>query len=342
MKAKIKAIIFDMDGVLVDAKEWHYESLNSALFHFGFSPISRKDHLEIYDGLPTKEKLKIHPDTMNLDVVALDNINKLKQEFLAQIVNDKCTPSLLHHRTIQELKKEGYRLAVCSNAIKQTVETLLRKTELLQYIEFFLSNQDVEYPKPHPEIYLKAMKKLEVHPESVLICEDNIKGITAAKESCGNVLEIGTVHDVTYENIKHTINKIEKGEALQISKAPARTAKLSEMIGGWFVGNFSPSILTSADFEVAVKTYKAGDCEDWHVHKIGTEITVILDGRAEIDGKILENGDIILLEPGYGTAFRALTDVKTVVVKTPSIANDKYVERDRNTDFVKHKIPVLL
>jgi len=337
VKAKIKAIIFDMDGVLVDAKEWHYESLNSALSHFGFSPISRKDHLEVYDGLPTKEKLKIHPHTMNLDEEFLGNINKLKQEFLAKIVENKCTPSLLHHRTLQELKKEGYKLAVCSNAIRPSVELLLSKTNLLPYIDFFLSNQDVVYPKPHPEIYLKAIKKLGVRSEAVLICEDNIKGITAAKESGSNVLEIGTIYDVTYENIKHTVLKIEKGEAAQVSKAPVRTAKLSEMIGGWFVGNFSPSILTSEIFEVAVKTYKAGDYEGWHVHRVSSEITVILEGQAEMDGKILGDGDIILLEPGYGTSFRALTDLKTVVVKTPSIANDKYFERDKDTNLSRYK-----
>ena len=333
MKARIKAIIFDMDGVLVDAKEWHYESLNSALSYFDFSPISRKDHLEVYDGLPTKEKLKIHPDTMTLDEEFLGRINKLKQECLAKIIEDKCTSSLLHHRARQELKKEGYKLAVCSNAIKQSVENLLSKTGLLQYVDFFLSNQDVECPKPHPEIYLKAIKKLGVRPESILICEDNIKGITAAKESGSNVLKIGTVHDVTYENIKHTIKKIEEGEAAQISQAPVRTSKLSEMIGGWFVGNFSPSILTSAAFEVAVKSYKAGDYEEWHVHRVGTEITLIINGQAEMDGKILENGDIILLEPGYGTSFRALTDLKTVVVKTPSIANDKYFEKDTSSNL---------
>lgn len=339
VRAKIKAIIFDMDGVLVDAKEWHYESLNSALSHFGFSPISRKDHLEIYDGLPTKEKLKIHPDTMSLDEESLGNINKLKQEFLAKIIEDKCTPSLLHHRTLQELKKEGYELAVCSNAIRQSVEILLSKTGLLPYVDFFLSNQDVECPKPHPEIYLKAIKKLGVCSQSVLICEDNIKGITAAKESGSNVLEIGTIYDVTYENIKHTILKIEKGEAAQVSKTPVRTAKLSEMIGGWFVGNFSPSILTSEAFEVAVKNYKAGDYEEWHVHRVGTEITVIIDGQAEMDGKTLESGDIILLEPGHGTSFRALTDLKTVVVKTPSIANDKYFENDKGSHFASHGLP---
>lgn len=341
MRAKIKAVIFDMDGVLVDAKEWHYESLNNALSHYGFSPISRKDHLEIYDGLPTKEKLKINPDTKELEEEYHGKINNLKQEFLAKIIEEKCIPSLLHHRTLQELKEKGYKLAVCSNAIRQSVEVLLSKMGLISYIDFFLSNQDVENPKPHPEIYVKAIKKLGILPESVLICEDNVKGIASAKESGGNVLEIGTVYDVTYENIKHTIEKIEKGEAAQVTKAPVRTAKLTDMIGGWFVGNFSPSILTSEAFEVAVKSYKAGDYEEWHVHKIGTEITVILDGKAEMDGKTLENGDIILLEPGHGTSFRALTDLKAVVVKTPSIANDKYFENDKGSHFVDHELPAV-
>ena len=105
---------------------------------------------------------------------------------------------------------------------------------------------------------------------------------------------------------------------------PIRTAKLGDMIGGWFVGDFYPNILHSKDFEVAVKFYKAKDKEDWHVHKIGIEITLILDGSVRMNNNIYHHGDIVLLEPGNGTSFEALTNVKTVVVKTPSVLGDKY------------------
>lgn len=321
---KIKAIIFDMDGVLIDAKEWHYESLNRALEHYGFSTISRADHLGKYDGLPTKEKIKIYHETKDLKEEWHTKINVQKQKIVSQIIDKKCIPNDLHQHTLKTLKAEGYRLAVCSNAIRNSVGSMLSKSQILQYIEFFLSNQDVVFPKPDPEMYLLAIRKLGLQSNNVLICEDNIRGIQAAKESGAYVLEIGTINDVTYENIITTIKKIERGEIKQMSRPPVRTARLSEMSGGWFVGNFFPNILETKDFEVAVKYYKKGDYIEWHVHKMSTEITVILEGSAEMGEKLLKDGDIILLEPGQGTFFKALSDLKTVVVKTPSIQGDKY------------------
>lgn len=100
--------------------------------------------------------------------------------------------------------------------------------------------------------------------------------------------------------------------------------KLSEMTKGWFVGDFSPVALHSNAAEVAVKTYRAGALEARHLHKVAAEVTVIVSGRARMNTTVLEAGDIVLIEPGEATDFEALTDVTTVVVKTPSVAGDKY------------------
>lgn len=100
--------------------------------------------------------------------------------------------------------------------------------------------------------------------------------------------------------------------------------KLSNMTKGWFVGDFSPAVLHSNAAEVAVKSYKEGALEHRHMHKIATEVTLIMSGRARMNDMVLETGDIIKIEPGEDTDFEALTDVTTVVVKTPSLAGDKY------------------
>lgn len=102
--------------------------------------------------------------------------------------------------------------------------------------------------------------------------------------------------------------------------------KLEQMTKGWFVGNFNPTLYQTNDVEVAVKTYKAGDNEGWHYHKIATEITVIISGEVEMIGKRFGAGDIVVLKPGEGTAFKALTDAVNVVVKLPGANNDKYLE----------------
>ncbi len=101
--------------------------------------------------------------------------------------------------------------------------------------------------------------------------------------------------------------------------------RLENMVRGWFVGSFTPTAHDTEACEVAVKQYKAGEHEDTHFHKIGTEITVILSGRVRMMGKEFGPNDIITLDPGEATSFDALTDVTLVVAKVPGARNDKYM-----------------
>ena len=103
-------------------------------------------------------------------------------------------------------------------------------------------------------------------------------------------------------------------------------ATLNEMVGGWFVGDFVPSLLRSPQFEVAVKYYKAGDREASHHHKAAEEITVIASGLVKMCGRELAAGDMVKLDRGESTSFEALEDTITVVVKSPSVAGDKFLD----------------
>lgn len=102
-------------------------------------------------------------------------------------------------------------------------------------------------------------------------------------------------------------------------------SRLDSMTKGWFIGDFEPSVKNTGEFEVAVKRYAAGDYESEHYHAIATEYTVIVEGEAEMLGKRVRTGDIILVEPHESTDFRAVANTITVVVKTPSVKNDKYL-----------------
>ena len=104
-------------------------------------------------------------------------------------------------------------------------------------------------------------------------------------------------------------------------------SKLGDMIGGWFIGNFEPSLLKTNDVEVAVKKYKAGDAEEAHYHKVATEYTVILEGKVRMMGIEYNEGEILTISPMESTDFLALTDVTTVVVKVPGASNDKYITK---------------
>lgn len=206
---KIKAVLFDMDGVLIEAKDWHYEALNEALKLFG-SEISRYDHLVTFDGLPTRDKLKMLSSIGNLPESLHPIINKMKQKHTMRMILNKCRPTFNHQYALSKLHADGYRMAVCSNSIRKSVELMIEQAGLSRYFDFYVSNEDVSKGKPSPEMYRLAMEKMGFEPHECLILEDNENGIKAAQESGGHLLKIGEVSDVNYLNITNRIKEIEK------------------------------------------------------------------------------------------------------------------------------------
>ena len=196
-----------MDGVLIDAREWHYESLNKALNLFGFN-ISRYDHLVTFDGLPTKKKLEMLSLEGGLPRGLHGYINDLKQQYTVDIIHSSCKPKFQHQFLLSKLKEEGIKLAVCSNSIRKTVELMMEKSSLIHYFDLLMSNQDVVNGKPNPEIYLKAMSILGVAASECLIVEDNQNGIKAAKSAGANVMCVTNPDEVNYTKIKQYINSI--------------------------------------------------------------------------------------------------------------------------------------
>ncbi|SEF67274.1 haloacid dehalogenase superfamily, subfamily IA, variant 3 with third motif having DD or ED [Butyrivibrio sp. Su6] len=211
MGTKIKAILFDMDGVLIDAKDWHYESLNKALGLFGLG-ISRYDHLHTFDGLPTKEKLKMLSEQYYLPEELHPFLNQLKQKYTMEETALKCRPMFHHEYALSRLHAKGYKIAVCSNSVRATIENMMRMSNLEKYIDLYVSNEDVVKAKPDPEMYNVTIRKFELKPEECLVVEDNPKGVQAGRDSGAYVLAVETVYDVNYENISQMIKKCENGE----------------------------------------------------------------------------------------------------------------------------------
>tara|TARA_B100000780_G_C21120771_1_gene453951 strand:+ start:1640 stop:2272 length:633 start_codon:yes stop_codon:yes gene_type:complete len=209
----IKAIIFDMDGVLIEAKDWHYEALNKALKLFGYE-ISRVDHLATYDGLPTSRKLEMLSIERGLPNELHKFINEMKQQYTMEIIQTQCKPRFIHEYALSKLKSNGYKLGVASNSIRSTVEVMMQKSCLYDYFDVMLSTDDVTNPKPHPEIYETAIQRLGLDAAEVLIVEDNENGIKSARGSGAHVLVVEHVDDVNYENIiskiRSTISEVSK------------------------------------------------------------------------------------------------------------------------------------
>ena len=198
-----KLIIFDLDGVLVEAKTIHYDALNEALGKD--YAIDWNEHLSKYDGLKTNQKLEMLTKEKSLPVEMYKEVWNKKQELtLNKLNNLQHSPQLVD--CMDFLTKSGYKLAVCSNSIRRTVLTVLAKLGIIQYFDLILSNEDVKNSKPHPEIYWKAISQMECLPEETLIIEDSPFGLLAASRSKASVMRVASPKEITYININKYLN----------------------------------------------------------------------------------------------------------------------------------------
>jgi beta-phosphoglucomutase len=205
----IEAVVFDMDGVLIDAKEWHYNALNRALEHFGWT-ISRAEHLATFDGLPTRKKLEMLSHERGLPRGLHSFLNELKQQYTVEQIHLHCKPVFVHEYALSNLKARNYKLGLASNSIRSTVELMMEKASLSQYLDIMLSNEDVSRPKPHPDMYLKSAELLGVPPSRCLVVEDNANGVKAAEAAGCPLLVVKSVLDVQLDRVMLAIRRAEE------------------------------------------------------------------------------------------------------------------------------------
>ena len=182
-------MLFDMDWVLIDARERHYESLNRALDLFGYT-ITREEHEWFYNGLPTAVKLKRLTEEKWLPESLHRFINEMKQQYTVDAIYNNSQPDFWKQLMLKKLKTMGIKVACCSNSIRNSIELMLWKALILEYFDLIISNEDITRPKPDPEMYLKAMSMFWVKPEETIIVEDSPHGIEAAKKAWWNLVVV--------------------------------------------------------------------------------------------------------------------------------------------------------
>ena len=228
MKKVVNLIIFDLDGVLVEAKNLHFQALNEALSEInpGYK-IDWSEHLNKYDGLKTYQKLNLLTQEKGLPKEVHNQVWQRKQHLtLGKLSSLEQNNDLVD--TFVKLYNEGYKLAVCSNSIRKTCLTVLSKLGLIEYLDLIISNEDVKNSKPHPEMYWKAISMMSCLPEETLIIEDSPFGLLAAARSKSYILRVKNPSEVTYNNINNKLNQINMGE---IQSTPAwRDEKLNVLI----------------------------------------------------------------------------------------------------------------
>ena len=195
---QVRLVLFDLDGVLIDAKEIHYQALNKALGKE--FEISRQAHINVFDGLPTTAKLKLLSKKYGWTSHEEKRISDDKQKYTIQMISE-LKPIRHIVNLFEYLKDRGYKIGVCTNSVRRTVLTALAKTDLMEYVDIVLSNEDVKNSKPHPEMYWKAMSMMDMLPENTLIVEDSPKGLLSAIRSNANYMRVESPDDVTIANV---------------------------------------------------------------------------------------------------------------------------------------------
>jgi beta-phosphoglucomutase len=201
---RVSCVLFDLDGVLVDACEWHYKSLNQALYEVTGMTISRDDHESKFNGLPTKVKLEI----LGVDQEKSEMIWKLKQDYTIETIEKNAEIDPKKIELLQFLKENKVKIACVTNSIRHTAEKMLSSTGQIEYFDRIVTNEDVRRNKPFPDCYDYAIKELNSDPEQTLCVEDSDKGIESANKSLARYLwAVKRFEDVNLRNYLEFIDE---------------------------------------------------------------------------------------------------------------------------------------
>jgi beta-phosphoglucomutase len=205
MSERIRAVLFDLDGVLVETRKLHYDALARALADLGFElPFS--EHQQLYDGLPTYKKIELLSTRFSLTPDQVKFLNDKKQQYTVQLLNGKIKPSPEHQKILGFLRANNIKTAVCSNTKRFTLNFILEQLEIKEFFDFSLSNEDISEPKPSPEIYLHAMERLKVLPHETLVFEDSPHGLEAARKAKAIVEQVDESGELTLDRVRRLVS----------------------------------------------------------------------------------------------------------------------------------------
>ena len=203
-----KLVIFDLDGVLIESRELHYEALNDALRKVGNEfVITREEHLSLYDGLNTTKKLEMLSEKKGLDRKYFNQIWQDKQTATFNLIRQFPKNNRLR-QMFAKLSTNGIKIAIASNSIRETVKLALLSIGVMEYVDYYVSNEDVKRTKPYPEMYWQCMTALNVLPKNTVIIEDSHIGRQGALDSGAHLVPVKDSHDLTMEKIDEAIDTL--------------------------------------------------------------------------------------------------------------------------------------
>lgn len=222
-----KLIIFDLDGVLIESRELHYKALNAALNRV--SPqfvITKEEHLSTYDGLNTTRKLELLSERKGLDRKFFDQVWTDKQTATFKLIkeftrNDRLRQMFAH------INSQGINIAVASNSVRETIKLALLSIGVMEFVDYFISNEDVSRTKPYPEMYWKCMTVMNALPKTTVIIEDSHIGRQGAIDSGAYLVPVKNSFDLTVDKIQEAIDIL---NGVSTKKIPWRNNKMNVLI----------------------------------------------------------------------------------------------------------------
>jgi beta-phosphoglucomutase-like phosphatase (HAD superfamily)/dTDP-glucose pyrophosphorylase len=205
-----KALLFDLDGVLVDSRELHFEALNLALAEIDPKyVISLDEQATTYEGLTTKVKLEILNKTRGFPADRFKDVWRSKQNHTAKLFESlKEDPELIE--IFELIESRGFKVGVVSNSIRQTLDVCLEKLGIAEYIDLSLSNEEVLEVKPSPSGYKMAMIGLKSDTLTTAIFEDSIVGRLAAEQSGAKLVPVDQRKDLTKDLVVKVMDDLEQ------------------------------------------------------------------------------------------------------------------------------------
>lgn len=222
-----KLIIFDLDGVLIESRELHYEALNTALTRVDPQLlISKEEHLSVYDGLNTTRKLELLSERKGLDRKYFNQIWFDKQTATFKLIKEFPRNDRLR-AMFANINSQGIKIAVASNSVRETVKLALLSIGVMEFVDYFVSNEDVSRTKPYPEMYWKCMTVLNALPKNTVIIEDSHIGRQGAMDSGAHLVPVKDSNDLTYDKVQEAIDIL---TGVVTKKIPWRNNKMNVLI----------------------------------------------------------------------------------------------------------------
>lgn len=185
----IKAVIFDMDGLMIETEHLQSQSFEKVLKEYGKKPILNKDGVVQLVGITAKKNWVLLKKRYHIDE-AIEVLLAKKRKIYIKLLEKNIAAKPGLYKLVKFLVGHKIKIAVASNSVRQHIEFVLSKLKLIKHFTLLVSGEDLRRGKPFPDIFLKTAKHLKVKPGECLVLEDAEVGIIAAKRAGMKVIAI--------------------------------------------------------------------------------------------------------------------------------------------------------